>query len=227
MPRATFNDQTIVGERDMLLISIATCGLIALILLIVYRSVFTALLPLLVIGMSLAAARGVLSALGQLGMPVSQYTVSFVTAILLGAGTDYTVFLISRYHEQRRAQVPADEAVIHATASIGRVILASAATVALAFVAAVFARLKVLAGVGPASAIAVIVGVTATVTLLPPLLALAAKRGICEPKPERTRRDRALEIRGGGGPPPGPAAGHQPGAAASAVSGCVHYEGQL
>ncbi|MGB9227337.1 RND family transporter [Mycobacterium sp.] len=185
---ATFNDQTIVGERDMLLISIATCALIALILLIVYRSVFTALLPLLVIGMSVAAARGVLSALGQLGMPISQYTVPFMTAILLGAGTDYTVFLISRYHEQRRAQVPADEAVIRATASIGPVILASAGTVALAFVAMVFARLRVLAGVGPASAIAVIVGFAATVTLLPPVLALAAKRGICEPKRELTRR---------------------------------------
>ncbi|HTX95195.1 MAG TPA: MMPL family transporter [Mycobacterium sp.] len=184
---ATFNDQTVVGEHDMLLISIATCALITLILLIVYRSVFTALLPLLVIGMSLITARGVLSALGQLGMPVSQYTVSLVTAILLGAGTDYTVFLISRYHEQRRVQVPADEAVVNATASIGPVILASAATVALAFAAMVFARLKVFAGVGPACAIAVIVGFTATVTLLPPVLALAAKRGVCEPKPERTR----------------------------------------
>ncbi|WP_165688266.1 MMPL family transporter, partial [Mycobacteroides abscessus] len=112
------------------LISIATAAMIALILLIVYRSVFTALLPLLVIGLSLAVGRGVLSALGEMGMPVSQFTVAFMTAILLGAGTDYTVFLISRYHEQRRAQVPAEQAIIHATASIGRVILASAATVA-------------------------------------------------------------------------------------------------
>ena len=187
-PAATFTDQVVEGEHDMLLISIATAGLIALILLIVYRSVFTALLPLLVIGVSLAVGRGVLSALGGLGLPVSQFTVAFMTVILLGAGTDYTVFLLSRYHEQRRAQVPADEAVIHATASIGRVILASAATVALAFVAMVFARLSVFAGVGPACAVAVIVGFGATVTLLPPVLALAARRGIGEPKTDRTRR---------------------------------------
>ena len=116
---------------------------------------FTALLPLLVIGISLAVGRGVLSALGELGMPVSQFTVAFMTAILLGAGTDYTVFLISRYHEQRRAQVAPDQAVEHATASIGRVILASAATVALAFAAMVFANLSVFAGMGPACAVAV------------------------------------------------------------------------
>jgi len=133
-------------STTQILPAIATAGLIALILLIVYRSVFTALLPLLVIGISLAVGRGVLSALGELGMPVSQFTVAFMTAILLGAGTDYTVFLISRYHEQRRAQVAPDQAVEHATASIGRVILASAATVALAFAAMVFANLSVFAG---------------------------------------------------------------------------------
>ncbi len=187
-PPATFSDMIASAEHDLLLISIATAGVIALILLIVYRSVFTALLPLLVIGLSLAVGRGVLSALGEMGMPVSQFTVAFMTAILLGAGTDYTVFLISRYHEQRRAQVPADQAVIHATASIGRVILASAATVALAFLAMVFARLSVFAALGPACAIAVLFGFLATVTLLPPVLSLAAKRGIGEPKPDRTRR---------------------------------------
>ncbi|ORB66364.1 RND family transporter [Mycolicibacterium tusciae] len=187
-PPATFRDQIASAEHDLVFISIATAGLIALILLIVYRSVVTALLPLLVIGVSLAVGRGVLSALGELGMPVSQFTVAFMTAILLGAGTDYTVFLISRYHEQRRAQVPAEQAVIHATASIGRVILASAATVAFAFLAMVFARLSVFAALGPACAVAVLFGFLATVTLLPPVLALAAKRGIGEPKPDRTRR---------------------------------------
>ncbi|OFB36325.1 hypothetical protein BA059_25330 [Mycolicibacterium sp. (ex Dasyatis americana)] len=187
-PASTFSDMIASAEHDLVLISIATAGMIALILMIVYRSVFTALLPLLVIGLSLAVGRGVLSALGEAGMPVSQFTVAFMTAILLGAGTDYTVFLISRYHEQRRAGAPADQAAIYATASIGRVILASAATVAFAFLSMVFARLSVFAALGPACAIAVLFGFLATVTLLPPVLALAARRGIGDPKPDRTRR---------------------------------------
>lgn len=52
----------------------------------------------------------------------------------------------------------------------------------------VFATLSVFAGLGPACAVAVLVGFLATVTLLPPVLALAARRGIGEPKPDRTRR---------------------------------------
>ncbi|MCK5756257.1 MAG: MMPL family transporter [Mycobacterium sp.] len=187
-PPATFSDMIASAEHDLLLISIATAGVIALILLIVYRSVFTALLPLLVIGLSLAVGRGVLSALGEMGMPVSQFTVAFMTAILLGAGTDYTVFLISRYHEQRRAQVPADQAVIHATASIGRVILASAATVALAFLAMVFGKLSVFSTLGPACAIAIVIGFLATVTLLPPVLHAASHLGWGAPRADLTRR---------------------------------------
>ncbi|ASL07694.1 hypothetical protein MAHJHV58_50100 [Mycobacterium avium subsp. hominissuis] len=133
----------------MIVISVVTAGLIALILLVIYRSLFTALLPLLVIGVSLAVGRGVLSALGEAGMPVSRFTIAFMTAILLGAGTDYSAFLISRYHEQRRQDVSADLAVINATATIGRVILASAATVAFAFLAMVLCKAERFWRAGP------------------------------------------------------------------------------
>ncbi|MDP7721651.1 MMPL family transporter [Mycobacterium sp. TY814] len=187
-PAATFHDQIAAGEHDALIVSVVTAVLIALILLLVYRSVFTALLPLLVIGVSVAVAGGVLSALGQLGVPVSQFTIAFLVAILLGAGTDYTVFFLSRYHEQRRQNVDPEQAIAHACGSIGRVILASAATVALAFAAMVFARLSAFKGVGPACAVAVLLGFMATVTLLPPVLALAAKRGIAEPRADLSRR---------------------------------------
>ena len=186
-PPATMSDQIVAADRDLLIISLATAGLIAAILLLVYRSVFTALLPLLVIGLSLAVGRGILAGLGEIGMPVSQFTIAFMTVILLGAGTDYSVFLISRYHEQRRQGVAVDDAVVHATATIGRVILASAATVALALSAMAFATLNIFATSGPACAIAVLVGFVASVTLLPPVLVLAAKRGIGEPRADRTR----------------------------------------
>ncbi|BCI90635.1 hypothetical protein NIIDMKKI_58410 [Mycobacterium kansasii] len=187
-PPATFSDQIDSAETDLGFISAVTAGLIALILLIIYRSLFTALLPLLVIGISLAVGRGLLSVLGESGMPISQFTIAFMTVILLGAGTDYSVFLISRYHEQRHKDVSPDRAVVDATATIGRVILASAATVALAFLAMSFSKLSVFGALGPACAIAVFVGVAATVTLFPPVLAMAAKRGVGEPKADRTRR---------------------------------------
>lgn len=187
-PPATLGDQVETGDRDLVIISVATILLIGLILLIIYRSFFTAMLPLVVIGLSLAVGRGILSALGELGMPVSQFTIAFMTVILLGAGTDYSVFLISRYHEQLRKGQSAHQAAVVATATIGRVILASAGTVALACAAMVFAELGVFATSGPACAVAVITGFAASVTLLPPVLVLAARRGIGLPGQDRTRR---------------------------------------
>lgn len=187
-PAATFHDQTAAGERDATLVKVASAVLIALILLLVYRSLFTALLPLLVVGVSVAVARGALSGFGEIGLPVSQFTAIFLIVVLLGAGTDYSVFFISRYHEQRRLGVEPEEAVINACGSIGRVILASAATVALALASMVFARLSIFQGLGPACAIAVMIGFLATVTLLPPVMTLAARRGIAEPRADLSRR---------------------------------------
>lgn len=187
-PTATYADGVATGDHDLVLITVATSALIGIILLLVYRSVFTALLPVLVVGVSVAVGRGVLSALGEIGLPVSQFTIAFMTAVLLGAGTDYTVFLVSRYHEQRRQGVAPEKAIVHATGSIGRVILASAATVALAFAAMVFARLVTFAALGPACAISVLIGFLATITLLPPILAMAARRGIAEPRADMSRK---------------------------------------
>ena len=187
-PTATVTDQIVATDNDLLVITIATVGLIAIILLIVYRSVFTALLPLLVIGVSLAVGRGIVSGFGVAGMPVSQFTIAFMTVIMLGAGVDYSVFLISRYHERVRAGDDPDQAIITATATIGRVILASAATVALAFLAMIFADLSVFATLGPACAIAVFVGFAATVTLLPVVLSWAARFGLGAPRKDLTRR---------------------------------------
>jgi RND superfamily putative drug exporter len=187
-PSATFTDQITAAEKDLVLITLATVALIAMILLLVYRSIFTALLPLLVIGLSLAVGRGVLSGLGELGMPVSQFTVAFMTVILLGAGVDYSVFLISRYHERLRQGVHPSEAIIDATATIGRVIAASAMTVAFAFLSMVFGRLSVFATLGPACAVAILVGFIATVTLLPPVLLWASRFGWGAPRKDLTRR---------------------------------------
>ncbi|GAC56787.1 hypothetical protein GOHSU_13_00090 [Gordonia hirsuta DSM 44140 = NBRC 16056] len=187
-PAATFADQLHTAESELLLISIATLILIGVILLIVYRSIITALLPLLVIGVSLAIARGVLAGLGLVGLPVSEYSIAFLTAILLGAGTDYSVFVIARYHERIRAGETPEDAVVSATGSIGRVVIASAMTVTLALLAMVFADLSVFTTVGPACAIAILVSLAASLTLLQPVLAIAARHGYGLPGRELTAR---------------------------------------
>ena len=185
---ATLGDFVDANQNDILTISIATSLLIVILLLVVYRSIFTAMLPLVVIGLALAVARGVVSGLGLIGFPVSQIAASFMTAVLLGAVTDYCVFIISRYHERLRAGDCPTDAAVYASSAVGPVIFASAATVVAACAVISFGKLKAIGTAGPTCAVAVIVGFVASVTLLPPVLVLAARFGAGMARHELTAR---------------------------------------
>ena len=185
-PSATIADLTDAGLHDMDNIEIATVVLVLLILLAVYRNLITMMLPLIAIGASLMTARGVVAGLSTVGLGVSNETVVLMTAMVAGAGTDYAVFLISRYHEHLRTGEDSGTAVASALKSVGKVIVASGATVAITFLCMVFAKLGMLATVGPALAITVAIGVLAAFTLLPACMVLAGRRGWVHPRRELT-----------------------------------------
>jgi putative drug exporter of the RND superfamily len=185
-PSATISDLTDVGDRDMHAIEIATGVLVLIILLIVYRNPITMVLPLITIGASLVTARATVAGLSQLGLGVSHETIIMMTAIMAGAGTDYAVFLISRYHECVRLGADSDHAAARALASVGKVLAASAATVAVTFFCMIFVRLGLLSTIGPALAVSVGVVFLAAVTLLPAILVLAGRRGWIVPRRDLT-----------------------------------------
>ena len=185
---ATAFELSQIGERDLHLITIATVVMVLLILLVIYRNPVTMLLPLATIGISMVAAQQVVSGLAGVGLGISQQTVVFMTAIMMGAGVDYAVFLISRYHEHLRRGLDSDQAVARALTGIGKVIAASAATVAVTFLGMIFTRLELFSTIGPALALAVSVAFLAAVTLLPALMVVAGRRGWIAPKKDLTSR---------------------------------------
>jgi putative drug exporter of the RND superfamily len=185
---ATTADITMLGQHDAHVVEIGTAVLVLLILLVIYRNFVTMLVPLATIGLSFGTAQGVISGLAEVGLPIGIQTVMLMTAVLVGAGTDYAVFLISRYHDYVRQGVDSDQAVKNALLSIGKVIAASAATVAVTFMVMVFAKLGVFSTVGPAISICIVVAFLAAVTLLPAILMLAGRRGWIKPRRELTTR---------------------------------------
>jgi len=187
-PAATVADLGDVGERDTHVVEIATAVMVLAILLIVYRNPVTMVLPLLTIGVSLVTAQKIVAGLSELGLGISNQTIVFMSGMMFGAGTDYAVFLISRYHEYVRGGVDSDQAVVRALASIGKVIAASAATVAVTFLGMVLAWLGLFATIGPALAVSIGVAFLAAVTLLPAIMVLIGRRGWIAPKRELTTR---------------------------------------
>ena len=188
-PAATAADLTVAGEKDRLPIELAIAVLVLAVLLVVYRSPVTMLLPLATIGSSLLIAQALVAGFSELtGAGVSNQSVVFLSAIMAGAGTDYAVFLISRYHDYLRSGKDFDEAVRAAMQSIGKVITASAATVGLTFLLLSFTKMGVFKTVGIAAAIGIAVAYLAGLTLLPAILVLVGPRGWVKPRRELTAR---------------------------------------
>ncbi|MGH3633042.1 MAG: RND family transporter [Mycobacterium sp.] len=188
-PAATVADLTVAGDRDRMPIELAIAVLVLIVLLVIYRSVVTMLLPLLTIGLSLVIAQAVVAGYSQLtGSGVSNQSIVFLSAIMAGAGTDYAVFLISRYHDYLRSGADFDQAVRRAMIAIGKVIAASATTVGITFLLISFARMGVFKTVGVSAAIGIGVAFLAAVTLLPAILVLAGPRGWVKPRRELTAR---------------------------------------
>jgi putative drug exporter of the RND superfamily len=185
---AMAGDMTIITGGDMHMIEAVTALLVLLILLVIYRRPVTVMLPLITIGISVSVAEGVVSGLVQIGLGVSSLTIALMSAMIVGAGTDYAVFLISRYHEYIRSGARSDLAVQKALSSIGEVITASAATVAVTFLGMIFTRLPAFTSIGPALAVSIAIAFLAAVTLLPAVLVLAGRRGWVNPRKALTDR---------------------------------------
>jgi len=158
------------------------------ILLIVYRNPVTMLLPLITIGISLVTAQGVVAGVSQLGLGITSQAIAFMTALVAGAGTDYAVFLISRYHDYLRLGANSDQAVVQALMAVGKVTAASAGTVVVTFLGMTFTRLGLFSTIGPALAVSVAVAFLAAVTALPAVLVLAGRRGWIAPRRDLTSR---------------------------------------
>ncbi|HEY2088798.1 MAG TPA: RND family transporter [Mycobacterium sp.] len=187
-PAATGDDLMYIGIRDMHVIEAAVVIMVLIILFVIYRNPLTMMLPLITIGVSVAVAQSIVSGVAELGLGVSSQTITLMTTMMAGAGIDYAVFLISRYHDYLRQGMASDEAVAKALTSIGKVIAGSAATVSITFLGMVFTKLGAFKNVGPALAISIAVALLAAVTFLPALMVLAGKRNWIKPRRDLTSR---------------------------------------
>lgn len=188
-PGATIVDEFSAIDRQMLAITAATIGLILLLLLVVYRSPVAAAIPLISVGLALALARAVAAALGQANVvEVSLFSVALMAAMTLGAGTDYAIFLVGRYHEGRRRGVAPAQALTQAYRSIAPVVIGSALTMSVALACLVFAKVGSFRSAGLPCSIGILATMVAALTLTPALMSIAIRRGYLEPRPSTTAR---------------------------------------
>lgn len=185
----TLSDLFSAIDTSLAIITVVSVVLITLLLLAVYRSLLTAMIPLLTVGISLGVARPVVSWLGGHELlSVSNFTIALVTAMVLGAGTDYGIFLLANYHEGRRRGKPVDDSVARSGAHTAGIVIASALTIAGAGMAMVFTKIGMFRTAGPPIALAIGITMAVSLTLTPAIMALWGRRGYAEPRPLDERR---------------------------------------
>jgi RND superfamily putative drug exporter len=169
------NKQAFVDAEKI--VTVATVGLIVVLLLLIFRSPIAALLPLLSVGVVLGLSTGaVATAATILDFEVGQELPTMLTVVLFGIGTDYILFLLFRYRERLRAGDAPREAIIAAVERVGEAIASAAFAVIAAFAALVLAALGFFSTLGPALAIAVAVMLLAALTLVPAVVAVLGRR---------------------------------------------------
>ncbi len=145
---------------------------IIVLLLIVFRGLLAPFITLLPAALALVVAGPVIAEAAKAGVEVSSFTQFMLIVLMLGAGTDYGLFLIFRLREEMGGGLAPRPAVTKALTRVGESIVFSGSTVILAFVSLLLASFGLYRGLGPGLAIGIAIVLLVDLTLLPALLAI-------------------------------------------------------
>ena len=152
---------------------IVTIVIVALLLIITYRSPVLWLLPLIIIGTADGLASTVTAAVGDL--LDLQFDAGIISVLVFGAGANYALLFISRYREELRRIADHRTALAEAWTHTASTILASNLTVVLSLLSLVFAIIPGTRGLGITAAVGLLISAAAVLFALPPVLAICGK----------------------------------------------------
>ncbi len=167
-PAAIQADLANVFDGANFLLLGVTALIVALLLIITYRSPILWLIPLAVIGVADRVAATVFTwVLSALGMSWDESTAGILSVLVFGAGTNYALLLISRYRDELRVYSSRYEAMARAWLPTAKACAASASTVALGVLCLLLSAAPNTRGLGVASTIGVLIALTFALFVLP------------------------------------------------------------
>ena len=182
-PAAFAADMVNSGNRTVARITAVSAAVIFIMLFLVFRSVITVILLLLMVGIELQVAQGIVAFLGDHQIVgLTTYAVNLLVSIGLAAGTDYGIFFFGRYQEARQAGEDRETAYYTTYRGIAKVVLASGLTIAGAVFCLSFTRLPYFQPLGVPCAVGILVAVAVALTLVPAVLAAGSLFGLFDPK---------------------------------------------
>jgi RND superfamily putative drug exporter len=182
-PAAMVADMHHSGDSSLVKITVVTLLVIFTMLLLVYRSVITVVLLLIMVGIELTAARGIVAFLGYHELiGLSTFAVNLLVSLGIAAGTDYGIFFFGRYQEARQVGEDRETAFYTTYHGVAHVVLASGLTIAGATFCLSFCRMPYFQTIGVPCAVGMLVAVAVATTLVPAVIAVGSRFGLFDPK---------------------------------------------
>lgn len=170
-PAAIQADLAAVFDGANVTLLLTTASVVALLLLVTYRSPFLWLIPLLVIGLGdVFASTAATRVLEATGVPWDESTTGILSVLVFGAGTDYALLLISRYRDELKRHSSRHEAMGLALRRTSEAVFASSSTVFLGLLTFLLSAFPTTRGLGLACAVGIVVAAVFALVLLPAVL---------------------------------------------------------
>lgn len=189
-PAAILADMSKSGDSGIVAMTALSLLVICTLLLFVYRSFVTVFLLLMMVGIELQVARGIVAFLGEHQIVgLSTFAVNLLASIGIAAGMDYGIFFTGRYQEARQAGEDRETAFYTTYRGVAPVVLASGLTIAGAVFCLSFTRLPIFRTLAGPCAVGILVAVAVALTLVPAVIAVGSRFGLFDPK-------RHIKVRG-------------------------------
>lgn len=170
-------DTEITSENDLRRAEVFTIPIVLLLLLIVFRTIISAAIPLFLGGVAVVMTIGSLYLIGSIS-DTSIFALNVASMIGLGLGIDFSLIVINRYREEREAGYPAADAVARTLATAGRSITYSGVTVVLAMLVLTLMLydIMIVRSISLAVMLVAMMALLAGLTLLPAILGILKHR---------------------------------------------------
>jgi putative drug exporter of the RND superfamily len=170
-PAAIQADLSAVFEGADLRLLMATAVIVALLLVVTYRSPILWVVPLVVVGVADRLAAVVATqVLAAVDVAWDESTVGILSVLVFGAGTNYSLLLISRYRDELRRHADRRHAMAEAVRRTAEPVLASATTVVLGLLTLLLSLTPTTRGLGLACAVGIVIAAAFALVVLPATL---------------------------------------------------------
>ncbi len=189
-------DFTKIAEEDLRKGESIGIGVALIVLIIVFASIVAAIVPIVMAIFAIAVALGLVALIGQL-FSFNLFVENMVTMIGLAVGIDYSLFIVSRYREERKKGFAKLDAIGAAGATANRAVFFSGLTVVLALLGMMIFPATIFRSLAGGAILVTLAALGASMTLLPAILAILGDRVNWPRLARRARVDSDHDPRGG------------------------------